>query len=98
MPEQPWGAPALPDDFDETQPGLPFRNPALVRRDLMTDPEVTAAHADWLSAVGPGRLVPDPATPGRFMPTGEVDSPAEEQAEVPGAPDEPEPPGMQVVT
>lgn len=100
MPEQPYGAPRLPDDFDESEPGVPFRRPTapdprasatpLGRPgEFMTDPEVLSAQADWMAATGPGRLVAGP-NPGEFVP-------AEEAGEVPGAPDEPEsPPGLTV--
>jgi hypothetical protein len=82
MPEQPIGAPRLSDDFDESQPGLPFRRveapdpradatPLAPDGELMTSPEVAAASADWLGAVGPGRLVPG-ETPGEFVLAGEA--------------------------
>lgn len=93
MPEQPFGAPALSDDFDESQPGLPFRvqSPAPTGPqpgEFMTDPGIMAAHADWNAAVGPGRLIPG-ENPGEFV------NP-EERSEAPGTPDEPESNGLVV--
>jgi hypothetical protein len=89
MPEQPLGAPRLPDDFDESRPGLPFRRAPDPRSqatplgkpgEFMTDATVLAAQKDWLDATGPGRLVAGP-NPGEFITAEEAERQKAAEAE-----------------